>query len=64
MAPIVEEDEVGCDTFAGDCAAVAVSESSRGLPEKRAQKIQIKMRVLKEMDVTNQEICNVHKKIV
>ena len=38
MAPIVEEDEVGCDTFAGDGAAVAVSESSRGLPEKKKAK--------------------------
>ena len=39
MAPIEEEDEVGCDTFAGDGAAIAVSESSRGLPEKRGKNI-------------------------
>ena len=42
MAPIVEEDEVGCDTFAGDCAAVAVSESSRGLPEKKDKIFKLK----------------------
>ena len=63
MAPIVEEDEVGCDTFAGDGAAVAVSESSRGLPEKKGKKFKLEFWVLKKMYVA-QKICNVHKKIV
>ena len=52
MAPIVEEDEVGCDTFAGDGAAVAVSESSRGLPEKKGKKFKLEFWVLKEMEWT------------